>query len=64
MAQEPKKRTSKARGARRRTHYKLESVPTQACPRCHQMKLSHQVCPTCGTYKGMEVIETKTKSKK
>ncbi len=64
MAQEPKKRQSKARGRKRRTHYVLEGVPTQTCPRCHNVKLSHQVCPTCGTYKGMEVIETKTKSKK
>jgi len=28
-----------------------------ACPQCHTLKLAHHVCPNCGTYKGIEVIE-------
>jgi large subunit ribosomal protein L32 len=34
------------------------------CSRCHSLKLSHQVCPTCGTYDGREVIEVKSPKKK
>ena len=29
----------------------------EACPQCHNPKLPHHVCPTCGTYNGREVIK-------
>lgn len=64
MAQEPKRRTSKSRKRERASHQALSKPAVQACPRCHQPKLSHNVCPTCGTYDGREVIEVKSKSKK
>jgi large subunit ribosomal protein L32 len=35
-----------------------------ACPQCHSLKLAHHVCPTCGTYKGQEVVEVEKKKKK
>jgi len=28
------------------------------------MRLPHQVCPSCGTYHGVKVIEIKAKKKK
>ncbi|MDH4140206.1 MAG: 50S ribosomal protein L32, partial [Coriobacteriia bacterium] len=28
------------------------------CPQCHEVKLPHRVCPSCGYYDGKEVIDT------
>ena len=52
----PKRRHSKTRGRKRRTHYKMV-VPTRSiCPQCREVKLPHQICLKCGYYKGREVI--------
>ena len=56
----PKRKTSKARRDKRRTHFKLAPVSVQACPTCHQPKRPHTVCTTCGTYKGREVEPLRT----
>ncbi len=53
----PRKRHSKARRNKRRTHDKLTTQSLSKCPNCHEMKLPHRVCPHCGYYKGREVIE-------
>jgi large subunit ribosomal protein L32 len=55
----PKRRHSKARGAKRRTHDTLTPVVLAECPQCHEPKLSHQVCPHCGYYRGRQVREVK-----
>lgn len=60
----PKKRHSKARGRRRRTHWKLKSQNLIPCPQCKQLKAPHQVCKICGYYNGKSVIEIKIKEKK
>jgi large subunit ribosomal protein L32 len=52
----PKKRISKQRKRKRRTHIKAEAVTTQTCPRCGDPKLPHRVCPTCGYYRDEAVI--------
>jgi large subunit ribosomal protein L32 len=52
----PKGKVSKARGRKRRTHWKLDLPSISACPHCHQMKLTHRVCPNCGMYNGVQVI--------
>jgi large subunit ribosomal protein L32 len=36
---------------------------TQPCPKCHTLKISHTVCPTCGTYAGEEITQGKAKKK-
>jgi large subunit ribosomal protein L32 len=53
----PKKRTSKQRKRKRRTHHKVDVPNLVACKNCGDPKLPHRVCPTCGTYKGEQVIE-------
>ena len=54
----PKRKTSRAvRDSRRATHH-IEAPAGSTCSQCHQPKLPHRVCPTCGYYKGKEVIET------
>lgn len=60
----PKKRHSKARGRRRRTHWKLTKTNLTSCPQCKQLKVLHQVCKVCGFYNGKPVIEIKVKEKK
>lgn len=54
----PKKKTSKQRKRKRRTHYKAEPVVTHGCPRCGDPKIPHRVCPSCGYYDGKAVLET------
>jgi large subunit ribosomal protein L32 len=53
----PKRRHSKARTAKRRTHQVLQPTPLGECPQCHEMKRPHQVCLLCGYYKGRQVRE-------
>ena len=60
----PKRRISKARGRRRRSHLALKTARLVPCPQCHELRLPHHVCPSCGSYKGTEVIEIKAKTKK
>ena len=53
----PKRRTSKSRRDKRRTHKKLIAVNALSCPNCGQPVLSHRVCRHCGHYNGKEIIE-------
>ncbi|MCX7785229.1 MAG: 50S ribosomal protein L32 [candidate division WOR-3 bacterium] len=60
----PKRRHSKQRGRKRRTHWKLDEPNLIPCPHCHELKLPHRVCPNCGYYAGKEVLFIEKKSKK
>jgi len=60
----PKRRHSKTRGRKRRTHWKLSGVSLAPCPQCKSPKAPHKVCRVCGYYEGRQVIEVKTKEKK
>jgi large subunit ribosomal protein L32 len=53
----PKRRHSKARRDRRRTHDSLTRPSLSRCPQCQEAKLPHRVCPHCGTYKGRTVLQ-------
>lgn len=55
----PKKRTSSARRDKRRANHKAAEPTLNRCPRCHEPRRPHRVCPTCGTYAGREVIVRK-----
>ncbi len=55
----PKRKHSKSRRDKRRTHFKLLAQMVVECPYCHEPKLPHRVCPHCGKYKGREIIEVK-----
>ncbi|MBM3249883.1 MAG: 50S ribosomal protein L32 [Candidatus Omnitrophica bacterium] len=60
----PKKRHSKARGRRRRTHWKVATTNLSSCPQCKQPKLPHRACMVCGYYNGRKVVEIEVKEKK
>ncbi|HEY5478542.1 MAG TPA: 50S ribosomal protein L32 [Gaiellaceae bacterium] len=51
----PKRKTSKTRRDKRRTHQALEVPRPNVCPVCHQPKRPHHMCPTCKHYRGREV---------
>ena len=52
----PKRKISKTRRDKRRTHYKATPVKSHACPQCGADKQAHQACPECGYYNGRKVI--------
>ncbi|WP_419166538.1 50S ribosomal protein L32 [Candidatus Palauibacter sp.] len=53
----PKRRTSKQRKRKRRTHHKAQDTARQACPNCGDPKRPHRVCATCGHYADREVVQ-------
>jgi len=53
----PKRKHSKARRDKRRSHDALTPVHLVECPQCHSLHRPHTVCPECGTYKGVQVID-------
>lgn len=55
----PKRRHSKTRGAKRRTHDALTAVGLGECPQCHERKPPHTACPNCGFYRGRQVRAVK-----
>lgn len=53
----PARRFSKGRRDRRRAQtFKLSLPGIVECPQCHEMKLAHRVCKSCGYYNGKEVV--------
>jgi len=61
----PKRKVSSARRDRRRANDFLTPNNLTACSNCGEMCLPHTVCPSCGYYKGREVINvTKKEAKK
>ncbi len=53
----PKRRQSRARSRKRRTHWVLSMPMLVECSNCGEMKRAHRVCPHCGYYQGKEVLE-------
>jgi large subunit ribosomal protein L32 len=55
----PKRRQSKTRGAKRRSHDSLKTPTWRNCSKCGEAVLAHQLCAKCGSYNGKQVIEVK-----
>lgn len=54
----PKRKTSKARRDKRRaSNIKMTAPNVVKCPQCHEPKMSHRVCDSCGYYGDKEVIK-------
>lgn len=58
MAVVPKKKHSRGRRDRRRAQHKLRPIGLVECPRCHELRMPHRVCPSCGFYRDRVVVET------
>lgn len=53
----PKRRHSRTRGAKRRTHDAIKTVASLSeCPNCRKAKMPHRVCPECGFYKNASIV--------
>ncbi|MEZ4459727.1 MAG: 50S ribosomal protein L32 [bacterium] len=54
----PKKRKSKMKTrSRKSANMKLKLPGFPECPNCGDSKQAHRVCPTCGEYRGEQVLE-------
>jgi len=55
----PKYRTSRSKARMRRAHRNVTSAPALECSHCHEMKLPHRACPSCGYYNGKQIVLVK-----
>jgi large subunit ribosomal protein L32 len=55
----PKRKHSKQRTAKRRTHYKATAPTVSTCSNCGSSVQYHRVCPECCFYRGKLAIEKK-----
>lgn len=53
----PKRRKSKSKRDMRRSQWKLSAINVITCPNCMEPMLPHHICPSCGYYKGRQIIE-------
>ena len=56
MGAVPKRRISRTRRAKRRTHDSLTGPHLVDCDNCGEKKRPHYVCPNCGTYGGRQIL--------
>lgn len=57
----PKRKPSTSRQRMRRAYNSVLTLPKiQTCPQCSGPIRPHRVCPSCGTYKGRQVIKVKS----
>ncbi|MBT3209626.1 MAG: 50S ribosomal protein L32 [Bacteroidetes bacterium] len=55
----PKRKISKQRRDKRRTHYKATAPTLATCSNCGSAVRYHRVCSECGFYRGKLAIEAK-----
>ena len=60
----PKRRHSKARQRKRRTHHGLAMPALTTCSHCHTRILVHNTCYKCGYYRGRKVDHTVSEEEK
>ncbi|MXX96538.1 MAG: 50S ribosomal protein L32 [Rhodothermaceae bacterium] len=55
----PRRKHSKSRTRKRRSvYYGSLSAPTKVeCEDCDSVKLRHRICPSCGMYRGRQIVE-------
>ncbi|MBI5139302.1 50S ribosomal protein L32 [Candidatus Nomurabacteria bacterium] len=57
-------RSTKSHTGNRRSHHALVSMNLVVCQNCKAPKKSHNVCVSCGFYKGMKVVDLIKKTEK
>ncbi|MDL2225343.1 50S ribosomal protein L32 [Eubacteriales bacterium OttesenSCG-928-M02] len=55
----PKRKVSKTRRDKRRTHDKLVAPNVVKCPQCNAPVMPHRACQSCGYYDGAKVMQTR-----
>lgn len=53
----PTHRHTRTRRDKRRANWKGQLPSLGVCPECKEVKESHRVCPSCGSYDGRKVLE-------
>ncbi|MDD3875952.1 MAG: 50S ribosomal protein L32 [Bacteroidales bacterium] len=53
----PKRRFSKTRTKKKRTHYKATVAQIAVCSNCGAPVRFHRVCGECGFYRGKEAVQ-------
>ena len=54
----PKRKTSPSKRNMRRSHDALKPTGYQECPNCGELRLPHNLCQSCGHYKGREILKS------
>jgi large subunit ribosomal protein L32 len=60
----PKRKHSKARRDKSRTHQALSVTQLTKCPQCFTLIRPHHICSACGYYKGRKIVDIKAKKEK
>ncbi|MDA0336128.1 MAG: 50S ribosomal protein L32 [bacterium] len=58
MAAVPKRRISRTRRDKGRTHWKITPCAVSTCGNCGQPARPHRVCKSCGHYRGRAYLES------
>ena len=59
----PKQRISRHRQGNRRRHHHLKPLALVQCRNCREIKQAHHVCPSCGYYRGRQVLVIEERSR-
>lgn len=59
----PKRRTSRSRKNKRRSHHALAPPSAAPCPECGAPRQPHRACAACGQYKGRRVVIKRERNK-
>ncbi|MCX6795939.1 MAG: 50S ribosomal protein L32 [Candidatus Falkowbacteria bacterium] len=60
----PKKKHTKSKVGRRRSHCALLKIKLAKCPKCGKAVMPHRACSFCGSYNGKETVKIKIAKKK
>ncbi|MBI2174296.1 MAG: 50S ribosomal protein L32 [Candidatus Omnitrophica bacterium] len=52
----PKRKHSKSRRDKSRTHWKLKLSSLTKCPQCAAAIMPHRICTSCGYYRGRQLV--------
>lgn len=58
----PTSKHTRARRDKRRANWKITLPQIGTCSDCGEARLPHRACPSCGMYKGREVVPIKEKT--
>ncbi|MEW6585622.1 MAG: 50S ribosomal protein L32 [Nitrospirota bacterium] len=53
----PTHRHTRTRRDKRRANWKGQTPNLSLCPECNELKLSFKVCPHCGSYRSIKVLD-------
>jgi len=53
----PKRKTSKTRRNKRRSHHGIDNVQLSECSNCGELHRRHHICQECGYYRGRQILD-------